>query len=152
MFADLIQEVNDLTDQEITREDFETHFSLGTAYREMGLVDDAINEFQGAMKSLIPEKHPQEMIQCCGMLSTCYLEKGMPRSAIRWCQTGLGFAENSSHEALALRYDMGVAHSVTGDSERALECFGSIFRIDPSYRDVAQRIDDLRGGSGRHVS
>jgi tetratricopeptide (TPR) repeat protein len=151
MFADLIDEVNALTDQEITREDFETHFNLGIAYREMALIDDAINEFQAAMKSLQQEKYSKEAIQCCGMLSTCYLEKGMPRSAIRWCQTGLNLKEISSHEALALRYDMGVAHSVTGDSERALECFGLIFSVDPSYRDVAQRIDDLRGSSGRHV-
>jgi tetratricopeptide (TPR) repeat protein len=151
MFADLIDEVNALTDQEITREDFETHFNLGIAYREMALIDDAISEFQAAMKSLQPEKFNKEAIQCCGMLSTCYLEKGMPRSAIRWCQTGLNLREISSHEALALRYDMGVAHCVTGDSDRALECFGLIFSIDPSYRDVAQRIDDLRGSSGRHV-
>ncbi len=151
MFADLIDEVNALTDREIAREDFETHFTLGTAYREMALIDDAIAEFQTAVKALEASKHRKEVIQCCGMLSTCYLEKGMPRSAIRWCQTGLGLAEFCSHEALALRYDMGVAHSVTGDAERALQCFGEIFGVDPSYRDVAQRIDELKNGPGRHV-
>ncbi len=151
MFADLIDEVNALTDREIAREDFETHFTLGTAYREMALVDDAITEFQAAFKALDGSKSRKEAVRCCGMLSTCYLEKEMPRSAIRWCQTGLRFTEISSHEALALRYDMGVAHTVTGDSERALQCFGEIFGIDPSYRDVAQRIDDLKNGPGRHV-
>ncbi len=151
MFADLIDEVNALTDREIAREDFETHFTLGTAYREMALIDDAISEFQAAVKALDASRHRKEVIQCCGMLSTCYLEKGMPRSAIRWCQTGLGLTEFCSHEALALRYDMGVAHSGTGDAERALQCFGEIFGVDPSYRDVAQRIDELKNGPGRHV-
>ena len=151
MFADLIDEVNSLTDREIAREDFETHFTLGTAYREMALIDDAITEFQAAFKALDGAKQRKDAVQCCGMLSTCYLEKGMPRSAIRWCQTGLGLTEFSSHEALALRYDMGVANTVTGDSDRALQCFGEIFGIDPSYRDVAQRIDDLKSGPGRHV-
>ena len=151
MFADLIAEVNSLTDQEIALEDFETHFNLGTAFHEMGLIEDAIKEFQTSVKALNPSKSPKETIQCCGMLSTCFLEKGMPRSAIRWCQTGLNIKEISSHEATALRYDMGVAHAMAGDPERALECFGTIFGVDPSYRDVAQRIDDLKSGLERHA-
>jgi tetratricopeptide (TPR) repeat protein len=151
MFADLIEEVNALTDREIAREDFETHFSLGIAYREMGLTEDAIREFQSAVKALSPEKSSKELIQCCGMLSTCFLEKDMPRSAIRWCQTGLDIKEISSHEAMALRYDMAVAHSSAGEAHRALECFSMIFGVDPSYRDVAQRIDDLKSGLERHA-
>ncbi len=151
MFADLIAEVNSLTDQQIAREDFETHFSLGIAFREMGLTEDAIKEFQNSVKALDPAKSPKEVIQCCWMLSTCFLEKGMPRSAMRWCQTGLGIKEICPHEAMALRYDMGAAHASVGDSGKALECFGMIFGIDPGYRDVAQRIDDFKIGLERHA-
>jgi hypothetical protein len=111
----------------------------------MGLVDDAIKEFQGAMKVLDTAKSPREAVQCCGMLSTCFLDKGMPRSAIRWCQTGLGVKDISQHETLALQYDLGLAHSLAGDSEKALDCYGNIFSVDPSYRDVAQKIDHIRG-------
>jgi tetratricopeptide (TPR) repeat protein len=151
MFADLIDEVNALTDQEIAREDFETHFSLGIAYREMNLIDDAIREFQGAIKALNPSKSPREAIQCCGLLSTCFLDKGMPRSSIRWCQTALSMPDISSHEKTALQYDMAVAHALAGENERALECFSDIFGIDPTYRDVAQRIDDLKAGHVQHA-
>jgi hypothetical protein len=52
---------------------------------------------------------------------------------------------------MALRYDMGVAHSMSGSHERALECFDRIFGMDPSYRDVAKRIDELKSGLNRHV-
>ncbi len=152
MFADLLEEVNALTDQEIAREEFDTHFSLGIAYREMELTEDAIKEFQSAYKALNPSKHPKEVIQCCGMLSTCFLEKGMPRSALRWCQTGLTISGISAHENLALRYDMGVAHSILGDLGKALECFEQIYAIDQSYRDVTQKIDSLKGGPDRHAS
>jgi pilus assembly protein FimV len=146
-----MDEVNSVTDQEIAREEFETHFNLATAYREMDLTEEAIKEFQQAIKAL-GGHFPKEIIRCCGMLSTCFLDKGMPRSAIRWCQTGLNIPEISSHEAMALRYDMAVAYAATGDSERALECYGAIFGVDPSYRDVAQKIDNLRGGSERDGS
>jgi len=144
MFADLIDEVSSSTDQNVEKEDFEEHFSLGTAYREMELIEEAIEEFQNAIKTLDVRKDARRVIQCCGMLSTCFLTKGMPRSAVRWCQTGLSVADISFHESMALRYDMGVAHSMAGSSEQALECFDRIFGLDPGYRDVAQRIDDLR--------
>ncbi len=144
IFADLIEEVSSLSDQDIAKEDFEEHFSLGIAYREMDLIEEAIREFQAALKTLDPQKDSHKVVQCCGMLSTCFLKKGMPRSAVRWCQTGLSVADISSHESMALRYDMGVAHSMAGSSEQALECFDRIFGMDPGYRDVAQRIDELR--------
>jgi tetratricopeptide (TPR) repeat protein len=147
MFADLLDEVNSLTDRDIAQGDFETHFNLGIAYRGMALIDESIKEFQTAVKILDPVKSPKEVIQCCGMLSTCFIEKGMPRSAIRWCQTGLTIKDISPHEVMALRYDMGVAHALIGEQERALECFTAIFSKDPSYRDVAQKIDDLKAHS-----
>jgi tetratricopeptide (TPR) repeat protein len=151
MFVDLIEEVNSLTDREIARDDFETHFNLGTAFREMGLIEDAVREFQSAVKTLDQNRSPREYIQCCGMLSTCFLERGMPRSAIRWCRSGLSVREITSHESMALQYDMGIAHSAEGDSSQALECFGTVFGQDPTYRDVAQRIDDLKSGLERHA-
>jgi len=151
MFADLMEEVGALTEREISKESFEDHFSLGTAYRDMDLHEEAIKEFQLALKVADLKKDTRRIVQCCGMLSACFLKKGMPTSAVRWCQTGLNAADISSHEAIALRYDMGVAHSMSGSSERALECFDRIFGIDPGYRDVAQRIDELKSGLNRHV-
>jgi tetratricopeptide (TPR) repeat protein len=151
MFADLMDDVGGAPNEDAAVDSFEDHFSLGTAYREMELVDEAIKEFESALKSAQRPKDTRKIIQCCGMLSTCFLEKGMARSALRWCQTGLGIADNSSHEAMALRYDMGVAHLMSGSNERAIECFDRIFSMDPGYRDVAQRIDALKSGSNRHA-
>jgi tetratricopeptide (TPR) repeat protein len=151
MFSDLLEEVSSLTDQEISMETFENHFGLGIAYREMDLVDDAIKEFQIALRALDTDTDPQKAVQCCGMLSTCYIKKGMTRSVLRWCQTGLSVPDISSHEALALRYDMALAHTMAGSNDQAFDCFDKIFAVDPSYRDVAQRIDELKGGFKRHA-
>ncbi len=149
MFADLMEEA--LSDDEIARESFEDHFSLGTAYRDMELNEEAIKEFEIALKIADSRKEGPRIVQCCGMLSTCFLKKGMPSSAVRWCQTGLKVSDISSHEAMALRYDMAIAHSMAGSRVRALECFDQIFGLDPGYRDVAQRIDELKGGFERNA-
>jgi tetratricopeptide (TPR) repeat protein len=151
MFADLMDDTGGASDEDLSIDSFENHFSLGTAYREMELLEEAIKEFESALKAANAQKDAKRTIQCCGMLSTCFLKKGMSSSALRWCQTGLGIADNSSHEAMALRYDMGIAHSMSGSNERALECFGRIFSMDPSYRDVAKRIDELKSGSNKHA-
>jgi tetratricopeptide (TPR) repeat protein len=151
MFTDLMEEVSAI-DRDEAKAAFEEHFSLGTAYREMDLIEEAIKEFETALKAVDMQKGDPRVIQCCGMLSTCFLMKNMPHSALRWCQTGLRFIDISSHEAMALRYDMGVAHSMAGRQDEALDCFNQVFCADPSYRDVAQRMDALRSGIERHAS
>jgi tetratricopeptide (TPR) repeat protein len=151
MFADLLNEAGS-TDPDQATDAFEEHFGLGTAYREMDLMEAAIREYEAALDAIGLQKGDPRAIQCCGMLSTCFLKRNMPRSALRWCQTGLGLADVSSHEAMALRYDMGVAHSMDGSRDQAIACFDQVFSADPSYRDVAQKIDELRSGFDRHAS
>jgi len=146
MFSDLLEEVSTLSEQEIAKESYEDHFSLGTAYRDMDLVEEAIKEFQTALRITESSKDARKRIQCCGMLSTCFLKKGMPRSALRWCQTGLNVDGITSQETMAFRYDMGVAHSLEGNKDLALQCFDQVFNIDPGYRDVAQQIDEIKSG------
>jgi len=150
MFADLMNGASP-SNQEATDSFFEEHFSMGTVYREMELIEEAIKEFELAFKSIEMQKGNPLAVQCCGMLSTCFLNKNMPHSVLHWCQTGLDLTEASSHEAIALRYDMGLAHTMAGSNEQALECFSEIYRMDPGCRDVAKKIDELKGGLQQHV-
>jgi tetratricopeptide (TPR) repeat protein len=146
MFSDLLEEVSTLSEREIAKESYEDHFSLGTAYRDMDLIDEAIKEFQTALRITESNKDSRKLIQCCGMLSTCFLKKSMPRSALRWCQMGLNVKGIAPQEAMALRYDMGLSHLMEGNRELALQCFDLIFSTDPGYRDVAQKIDEIKSG------
>jgi tetratricopeptide (TPR) repeat protein len=57
--------------------DYDTHFNLGIAYREMGLLDEAIGEFQ------IAAKDPRHLVLCCSMLGLCFLDKGLPELAVK---------------------------------------------------------------------
>ena len=151
MFADLLEEVSMPADQAVSDASFEEHFSMGTAFSEMELMDEAIREFDAAIKSIELRRGDPRVIQCCERLSHCFLRKNMPMSAVRWCQTGLNLTEKSSHEAMALRYDMGIAHALAGSNNQAIVCFDQVFNIDPGYRDVAQRIDELKSGLQRHA-
>jgi tetratricopeptide (TPR) repeat protein len=150
IFADLMHEDGPAM-EESEESFFEEHFNLGTAYREMDLLEDAIKEFEFAFNGIKkPEGNPRA-VQCCGMLSTCFLKKNVPDSVLYWCQVGLSLTEVSSHEAMALHYDMGLAYIMNGSNERALACYREIFSQDHDYRDVAHKIEELQGGLQRRV-
>ncbi len=117
--------------------DYDTHFNLGIAYREMGLLDEAIGEFQLASKS------PSLLVSCCSMLGLCFLDKGLPELAIKWYRRGLDSGQASEDDHLGLLYDMGNVYDSTGDVETAYKTFVEIYGINTNYRDVVARIEEL---------
>ncbi len=149
--ADLIQELDSLADHKNKQKDFMTHYDRGVAFYEKEMVEKAINEFQYALRVFDPAVNLTEFVQCCIMLSSCLIEKGMSHPAVRCCQMGLEVADISAQEALALRYYLGVAYSLAGRNDLALECFNHVFESDPDFRDVTQKIKELKGSSERHV-
>ncbi|HSN69516.1 MAG TPA: hypothetical protein VLV48_09740, partial [Thermoanaerobaculia bacterium] len=124
-------------EQQLDAEDYDTHYNLGIAYKEMGLIDEAIGEFQLAAKD------PKRTIECCSMLGLCFLEKGMPQLAIKWYLKGLEAPEITEEEHLGLLYDLGAAHLETGDTQSAQKAFLEIYGINSNYRDIVNRIKQL---------
>ncbi|HEY0513198.1 MAG TPA: tetratricopeptide repeat protein [Thermoanaerobaculia bacterium] len=117
--------------------DYDTHFNLGIAYREMGLLDEAIGEFQIAAKD---EGH---LVLCCSMLGLCFLDKGLPELAVKWYGRGLDAPGLHEEDHLGLLYDLGCAYLVVGDKTSAYKAFVDLYGINNSYRDVVARIEEL---------
>jgi tetratricopeptide (TPR) repeat protein len=65
-------------------EDFETHYNMATAYKEMDLLDEAIREFQAAAGLTRPADNTPRFFQCCNMLGHCFVQKGLPQAAVLW--------------------------------------------------------------------
>ncbi|MGH9457513.1 MAG: tetratricopeptide repeat protein [Thermoanaerobaculia bacterium] len=124
-------------EQQLDAEDYDTHYNLGIAYKEMGLIDEAIGEFQ------LASKDPRRMIECCSMLGLCFLEKGMPQLAIKWYQKGLEAPEIGDEEHLGLLYDLGSAYLEVGDTANAQKAFLEVYGINSNYRDIVSRIKQL---------
>ncbi|HEX9942883.1 MAG TPA: tetratricopeptide repeat protein [Thermoanaerobaculia bacterium] len=117
--------------------DYDTHFNLGIAYREMGLLDEAIGEFQ------IAAKDPQHLVLCCSMLGLCFLDKGLPELAVKWYTRGLEAPNLSEDDTLGLLYDLGCAYLAVGDEASAYKAFVDLYGINTNYRDVVARIEEL---------
>jgi pilus assembly protein FimV len=122
----------------LSPEDYPTHFDLGIAYREMGLLDEAIGEFQ------IAAKDPALLVGCCSMLGLSFLEKGLPELAVKWYRRGLEQPNVGEDDQLGLLYDLGNAHSALGDRPAAYQVFVELYGINSHYRDVVARLEETR--------
>ena len=126
-----------------TGEDYETHYNMGTAYKEMDLLDEAIQEFQTAAALTIPGDGTSRYLQCCNMLGHCFMQKDLPRAAVLWFKKGLEAPGQGQEEYKALRYELGAAYEQMGDLNRARDTFTEVYGIDVSYRGVADKLREL---------
>jgi tetratricopeptide (TPR) repeat protein len=124
--------------EQVQEEDFDTHFNLGLAYREMGLLDEAIGEFQLSVKS------PDYLVESASMIGACFLEKGFPEQGAEWYARALSAPGLTLEMELGLRYELGRAQETAGNTEAALASFSEVLAINPAFRDVMARVSRLR--------
>ena len=125
-------------------EDPETHYNLGIAFREMGLLDEAIGELQKACQSFDHGHHFPQIMQTYTWLAQCFLEKGVPEAAVRWYDKALKVPGIDGETRVALHYELAAAYETAGDKTSALHHFMDVYGSNIDYRDVAERIKALK--------
>jgi tetratricopeptide (TPR) repeat protein len=141
VFQEFRSELGELGEEQ---EDLETHYNLGTAYREMGLLDEAIGEFQKVAQAVQAGKPFRYAMNCSILLAVTFLDKGEPKIASLWYQRALGVPGLDPETILALRYDLGISLEMAGESDAALASFRQVYAMNIDYRDVADRIATLQ--------
>jgi len=125
-------------------DDPDTHYSLGVAFREMGLLDEAIAELQKVCTSIERGKPFSQPIQTYTWLAQCFLDKGVPEAAIRWYEKALNIPGLDDEARLAINYELGSACETALDKPAALRHFTDVYGANIDYRDVAERIQALK--------
>ena len=141
VFQEFRSELGEMGEED---EDLETHYSLGIAYREMGLLDEAIGEFQKVAKAVQKGKPFRYEMNCSVMLGLSFMDKGEPKVASLWYKRALQVPGLEEESALALRYDLGLALESAGEADAALDSFRQVYAANIDYRDVADRIATLQ--------
>jgi pilus assembly protein FimV len=142
MFGELKHELEE--DSAATDEDPETHYNLGVAFREMGLLDEAIGELQKVCQA-VDRGHPfPHLMQTYTWLSQCFLDKGIPEAAIRWYERALQLSTIDADTRTALHYELASSYETAGDKVAALNHFMEVYGSNIDYRDVAERIKTLK--------
>ena len=122
----------------LNEREYETHYNLGIAYKEMELYDEAIQEFR------LTAQEPKRALECADLVGLCFLAKGQPEQAIRDLEAGLAIEGHAPEAYHSLRYDLGTALEAVGDLPRALEHFERLQSEGPRFRDVPARVQALR--------
>ncbi len=135
---DIFEEFKKGLEKELGEEDSETHYNLGIAYKEMGLLDDAIREFQ------LCKNDPKKIIQSDSMLGLCYMSKGMFSLAIESFSSALGKIEVRDESYWGVKYDLAEAHEKNGDIKQALSFYTEIYGWNAKFRKVAEKINSLK--------
>jgi tetratricopeptide (TPR) repeat protein len=129
-------------DEQIAADDMESHYNLGIAYREMGLFEDAIGEFDKALKE------PSRYVDCQTLKGLCYIDQGEYDQAEAMFREALASAYLEESQKLNLGYELGQLYQQAQRPEEALESYQQVFAQDSRYRDVAERIAQLKGDLG----
>ena len=137
LFEEFRSELGETKEEE---EDLETHYNLGIAYREMGLLEEAISEFQKVASSADKGPAFRYAMQCSTLLGLAFMEKGQPAIAAIWYERALKTPGLDQESILALRYDLGVAQELAGDTRAAFSSFSQVYAMNIDYRDVSERI------------
>lgn len=123
---------------ELEEDDFETHYNLGIAYKEMGLIDDAIKEFQIARR--VDEKNTPTL----SMLGACYMDKKLYSLAIDAFKAALKNMDKQDEAYWGTKYDLAQAFELNGDLKNALDIYIEIYGWDSKFRDVDKKVNTLK--------
>ena len=135
--ADVVREFREELVTRHDSRDAETHYNLGIAYREMGLLDEAIEEFK------LTVDFPDYVGQAGDLLGLCYIDKEEFAKAISVLGRALKSGSISESERMTLMYDLAIAHKMEGEIEEAMELLIAIKEIKSDYRDISKKIKEL---------
>lgn len=127
-------------DDQIAADDMESHYNLGIAYREMGLFDDAISEFEKA------QTDPSRFIDCQTLKALCFADKGEFEKSEEAYKAALSSTSIDDMQRLSLHYELGMLYENFQRPGEALGSYQFVANADPQFRDIADKIAALSDG------
>ncbi|MGZ6029093.1 MAG: tetratricopeptide repeat protein [Myxococcaceae bacterium] len=123
----------------VQRSDVDTHYDLGIAYKEMGLLDDAVQVFEVARQG--SQGLPKE-VDCLAMIAMLQGMRGEPQRAVAALRDALASPHSAARE-MSIRFDLGLQYEAAGADGKALGQYLVVQRAEPAHRDVAERVRRL---------
>ena len=133
-FADMLRKFKQGVSDNVDDEDHEAHYDLGVAYKEMGLLDEAIGEFQKSLRGT------SNRVRALEALGLCFVEKTQLPVAATILQRALlepGIGDDSLVGVLYLLGTISEELHLFPDAKRYYQ---RVFAVDIQFRDVGARM------------
>ena len=115
--------------------DYEAHFTLGIAYKNMGLYEDAMDEFH------VSKSADSFYLDACLMAALCLKDQRAYAQAIRGLEAVLSDPRCQGAKGQAIRYELGMLYEAESEWGKAV----TTYQMIPAFHDVPQRLESLRG-------
>lgn len=123
--------------KEVDDDDHRTHYDLGIAYKEMGLLDESVREFE------IASDDPALRCESCAMIAVLYRQQEDSARAVEWYQKALDSTESEDGVISNLRYEMAEMLVEVGETDQAMKIYRDLEILQPGFRDVQGLIEKL---------
>ncbi|NNL30707.1 MAG: tetratricopeptide repeat protein [Gemmatimonadetes bacterium] len=137
-FAKMLSQFKEKVSENLDSSDVRAHYDLGTAYKEMGLLDEAITSFQAALRASADHLPTYEM------MGQTFIEMGQPEAAVRTLERALDSADTVEDELVGIYYYLGRAYEALENSDSAVDFYDRVFALDINFADVTERLRELR--------
>jgi tetratricopeptide (TPR) repeat protein len=134
-FADMLKKFKQGVADNVEEEDHESHYDLGVAFKEMGLLDEAIAEFQKALRGTAKRVRTYEA------LGQCFLEKKQLPVATTILQRALNEPGIGDEQLVGVLYLLGYINESMGKLAEAKPFYERVFGVDIQFRDVGDRLN-----------
>jgi tetratricopeptide (TPR) repeat protein len=140
-FAEMLAHFRQKVAENIDVEDNASHYDLGVAFMEMGLVDEAIAEFQVALRG---GSNPLATLE---LLGQCFVDKAQYAVASRVLDRALKLPTAADGDLVGVLYLLGRVEEATGEADKAVEFYERVVSVDIRFRDTSARIERLKAES-----
>lgn len=142
-FQEMLVQFRRGIDENLDAGDFEAHYDLGVAFKEMGLLDEAIAEFQKALRA------PEVRLKTSEALGSAFYEKGqfaIAEAILRRAVESLGASDD---EQIGLIYWLGRSQEAQGKVDPAITTYERVLAVDIGFMDTSGRMTRLAQARGR---
>ncbi len=136
-FEDMLAQFKKGIEASLGAEDVQAHYDLGIAFKEMGLIDEAIGEFQKALRGT------EGRLRTSEALGTCFFEKGQYNVAATVLRRAVETDQSGDEDKIGLLYWLARSEEEQGHSADALTFYQRVFAVDIGFQDVSERVKSL---------
>ena len=139
-FHEILEQFKRGIEENLESDDYQSHYDLGVAFKEMGLLDEAIAEFQKALRA------SEGRLRTSEALGMAFFEKGQYAVCESVLRRAVDKLDGSDEAKIGLLYWLGRASEALGKRAEAMASYERAMAVDIRFMDLSERIHRLTAG------
>ena len=139
-FKEILEQFKRGIEANLDTDDYQAHYDLGVAFKEMGLLDEAIAEFQKALRA------PEGRLRTSEALGVAFFEKGQFPVAEAVLRRAVEAVDDGDEAKIGLIYWLGRASEAQGKDADAIASYERAMAVDIRFMDLNERVHRLSAG------